>query len=149
MLAMTFTPDDDRPVVFAVSMLALLVAHHIGDHVLQSDEQAAHKADSSPRGYRAMAGHLAVYHAAAAAVLIGTLTVLGLPLSAWGLVAGLGFSLVTHGVLDRRWPVRAVLRATRSPRFAETTTPVCGMYVADQSLHKLCLLVSAILVATV
>ena len=41
-----------------------------------------------------------------------------------------------------------VLRVTRSPNFAEQTSPVCGMYVADQALHWLSLLVSALLLAT-
>ena len=53
----------------------------------------------------------------------------------------------THALLDRRWPVRAILRTTRSPKFAATLAPVCGMYAADQALHQLALLVSALLIA--
>ena len=71
-----------------------------------------------------------------------------LPLSLRGVVAGLAFSALTHGLLDRRWPVRALLRAVGSPRFAETVAPICGIYAADQALHKLALLVSALLIAT-
>jgi len=56
-------------------------------------------------------------------------------------------SAATHGLLDRRWPVRAVLRLTRSTKFAETQSPVCGMYTADQALHQLSLLGSSLLVA--
>jgi hypothetical protein len=136
-----------RALVFTVALLALFVAHQIGDHVLQTDRQAATKTERGQRGLRGMLGHLAVYHLMAAGLLITTETVLGLPLPTTGLVVGLAFSALTHALLDRRWPVRAILRATQAPRFADATSPVCGMYVADQALHQLALLVSALLIA--
>jgi hypothetical protein len=144
-----FDPADvARQVTFAVTLLALLVGHQVGDHVLQSDVQAARKASPGRAGMGAMAGHLLAYHLAVGAVLALVAVVLHLPLTVTGVLAGLAFSTVTHAVLDRRHIVRAVLRHTGSPRFAEQTSPVCGMYVADQALHWLCLLVSALLVAT-
>jgi len=94
-----------------------------------------------------MAGHLASYHIVAACVLIVTFAVLGLPLTVGGALAGLGFSAATHAVIDRRWLVRAILHAARAPKFAAAATPVCGMYAADQALHKLALLGSALLIA--
>jgi len=146
MLVMGLTPDAasiGRATVFAVCLLALLVAHQVGDHVVQTDHQAAAKT----RSLRAMVGHLAGYHVTAAVILLGTVWPLGLPVTAAGVLAGLAFSAVTHGLLDLRWPVRAILRATRSPRFAEATSPVCGLYAADQALHTLALLISALLIA--
>jgi hypothetical protein len=140
--------DLTRQVTFVVTLAALLVGHQVGDHVLQSDRQAAEKSVAGLTGLKAMAGHLLAYHVAVGAVLALVAVVLNLSLSVTGLVAGLVFSAVTHAVLDRRHLVRAVLRGTRSPGFAEQTSPVCGMYVADQALHWLCLLVSALLVAT-
>ena len=136
-----------RSVVFAVSLVALLVAHQVGDHIVQSDSQASGKVARGWSGARAMAGHLASYHAIAAFLLIVTFVVLGLPLTVGGALAGLGFSAATHAVIDRRWPVRAILHATRAPKFAAATTPVCGMYAADQALHKVALLGSALLIA--
>ena len=94
-----------------------------------------------------MAGHLGTYHALAAVLLVGVSYLFGLPLGPIGVLAGLGFSAFTHGLLDRRWPVRVILRASRSPKFAETTAPVCGMYTADQALHHLAPPVSAVLIA--
>jgi hypothetical protein len=141
-------PVAGRSVVFVVALLALLVAHQVGDHLAQTDRQAAGKAAGGASSWRAMAGHLAGYHAAAAVILIGTFAVLELPLTVRGVGAGLAFSVVTHGFLDRRWPVRALLRATGSEAFANATTPVCGMYAADQALHQFALLISALLVAT-
>ncbi len=140
--------DLARQVTFVVTLGALLVGHQVGDHVLQSDRQAAEKATAGLTGARAMAGHLLAYHAAVGAVLTVVAVVLDVSLSVTGVLAGLAFSAVTHAVLDRRHLVRAVLRGTRSPGFAEQTSPVCGMYVADQALHWLCLLLSALLVAT-
>jgi hypothetical protein len=136
-----------RSVVFAVSLVALLVAHQVGDHVLQSDRQAGRKSGRGAPAVWSMAGHLLGYHAGAVVVLIGTAAALGLPLTIRGVAAGLAFSALTHGLLDRRWPVRAVLRLTGSSNFADSTAPVCGMYVADQALHKLALLISALLIA--
>ncbi|WP_433616058.1 DUF3307 domain-containing protein [Dactylosporangium sp. CA-139114] len=142
-------PDDTltRSVVFAVVLVALMVGHAVGDHVAQTDHQAERKAEGGAAGWRALAGHLLNYHLVVTAVLLLTAFALRLPLSALGVAAGLTFSVLTHGWLDRRWPVRALLRSTRSPGFAEATTPVCGMYVADQALHQLALLVSALMIA--
>ena len=136
-----------RSVVFAASLLALLVAHQLGDHVLQTDHQAAGKSGRGGGWWRPMVGHLAGYHATAAVIVIGTALLLGLPLTVRGVLAGFAFSALTHGLLDRRWPVRAILRAVGSPQFAETTAPVCGIYAADQALHKLALLISALMIA--
>jgi Protein of unknown function (DUF3307) len=141
-------PVIGRSVVFVVALLALLIAHQVGDHIAQTDRQAAHKAAEGASSWRAMAGHLAGYHATAAVVLIGTFAVLELPWTVRGVGAGLAFSAVTHGFLDRRWPVQALLRATGSEMFAKATTPVAGMYAADQALHQFALLISALLVAS-
>lgn len=134
-----------RSIVFLVAIAVMMVAHQVGDHVLQTDHQAAGKAGPGTAAARAMAGHLLTYHATAAALLVATFSVLGLPLSGWGLLAGLTFSALSHGLLDRRWPVRAMLRAVRAPKFAEAQSPVCGMYQADQAWHHLALLVSALI----
>jgi hypothetical protein len=136
-----------RSMVFVVALVVLLVAHQVGDHVVQTDHQAGGKAGAGWAAARAMAGHLAAYHTTAVVVLVGTFALLDLPLTWAGATAGIGFSAATHALLDRRWPVRAILRTTRSPKFAATLAPVCGMYAADQALHQLALLVSALLIA--
>lgn len=138
-----------RAATFAVVLIVLFVGHQLGDHVAQTDRQAEGKSAAGRRGWTAMAGHLAGYHVTVAVLLVTTTALLRLPLSPWGIAAGLAFSVVTHAVLDRRWPVRALLRATGSPNFAELTTPVCGMYAADQALHLAALLVSALLIVAV
>lgn len=136
-----------RAVVFVIALVVLLVAHQVGDHVVQTDHQAAGKAGPGWSALGAMLGHIAGYHLTAVALLVGTFFVLGLPLTVTGVAAGLAFSAVTHALLDRRWPVKRLLRLLGSPHFAETTSPVCGAYAADQALHQGALLVSAVLVA--
>jgi hypothetical protein len=44
----------------------------------------------------------------------------------------LAASAITHGVIDRRWPVRALMRAAGSPGFA---TVEWGVIAVDQALH--------------
>lgn len=150
MTGMATTLDSDtlrRALAFAISLLALLVAHQVGDHVMQSDRQTAGKSGAGLPAWRAMVGHLLGYHVTAAAMLLGTAAAVGMPLTTAGVVAGLAFSAITHGILDRRWPVAAVLRATGAPNFARATTPLSGMQAADQALHQLALLISALFIA--
>lgn len=137
-----------RCLVFVVALVVLLVAHQIGDHVIQTDHQAIGKVGRGWPSARAMAGHLAGYHILAVVLLVAAFALLGLPLSVRGTAVAIGFSALTHALLDRRWPVRRLLRALGSPAFAETTSPVSGLYAADQALHQLALLVSALLLAS-
>ncbi|MCG5464161.1 DUF3307 domain-containing protein [Micromonospora sp. MED01] len=134
--------------VIAAVFCALFAGHHVGDHVAQTDWQAKHKAGPGWLGVRAMAGHLLGYHACMVAALLG-LVAAGVPLTFQGCAVGLVFSAVTHGFLDRRWPVRWILEHTGSRAFAASQTPLHGPYLADQSLHIVCLFVAALLVVGV
>lgn len=111
----------------------VLAGHFIGDWIVQTDWQAANKTHS----WAAMAAHMLSYHACLAVLLLYA----GIP----GLAAGviLVGSVVTHSFIDRRWPVKALLRATGSGAFAET---MWGVLAADQALHLsiLCVLVAAV-----
>ncbi|MEH1128933.1 DUF3307 domain-containing protein [Micromonospora sp. CPCC 206061] len=137
----------DLQTTFLVALLAMLIGHQVGDHVAQTDRQAVNKSTGGWTGAKALAGHLTGYHLTVFGVLAVTAYTLDLSLSPTGVAAGFAFSLVTHAVLDLRYPVRQILRLTRSPAFAEQTTPVSGMYVADQALHWLALLISALMIA--
>lgn len=130
--------------VTAVVFAALYAGHMVGDHVIQTDRQAAGKAQTA--GWlRPMLGHLAGYHLTIGVALAG-LTLVGVPLSWRHVTAALLWSVVTHGVLDRRWPVRWLLQHTGSADFADRQTPICGPYLADQALHVGCLFVAALIV---
>lgn len=132
------------PLTFAVVLPTLLVAHTVADHIVQTDHQAATKATD----WRNMAGHVGSYQTTQAAALAAVAGLTGIRPTWRRALLGMAFSAVTHALLDRRWPVKAILRATRSPGFAETTTPLHGVYLADQALHTGCLAVSAALIAS-
>lgn len=145
-----------NPLIFTTTLGALLVAHNVGDHICQTDHQAACKVrpaestEDPPSGAvqaRAMAGHVGGYQLTQAAALAAVLPASGLRPSWRGMLAGTVFSAATHAFLDRRWPVRWVLQRTGSPKFAELQTPINGAYQADQALHHACLFVSALLMA--
>lgn len=102
-------------------LAAVLIGHLLGDFVVQTDEQAARKTYH----WGAMLGHVATYHLVLALALIPV----------WDTVPALttlAVSATTHAAIDRRWPVRALLRATGSRSFADTTW---GVLAVDQALH--------------
>jgi hypothetical protein len=135
-------------VTFAAIAVTFYAGHHLADHVIgQTDKQSTHKAAPGWHGWRHLLGHVTAYHLVLAAMLATTLILLDISASILGITTGLGFSAVTHAILDRRWPVRWILNHTGSADFANRQTPICGMYLADQSLHYACLWIAALLVA--
>lgn len=135
-------------VYFAVSLATMYAAHDIADHVLaQTDKMAANKVKSGIEGWTAILQHVGLYHIVMAIMLIVTFLALGLSIPVWGFIAAISFSFITHAVIDRRWPVRILLEKIGSPGFAKMLSPICGMYQADQSIHKTCLWISALLLA--
>lgn len=143
---------------FAVMLPVLIVSHDLADHVIgQTDHQAARKGAPTPEavaggadphaGWGANLAHVGQYHLAVGAFLALVWAVLPLPLTWTGLAAGLAFSAVTHAFLDRRWPVRRLLRLVRSAGFADLrSNGMNGMYLTDQALHRTALVVSALLI---
>jgi hypothetical protein len=130
--------------IIAVAFAALYASHMVADHIVQTDWQAQGK--TADKGWALpMAGHLAGYLITQYAFLYAVVLA-GVPFGLWGFLGGLAFSVVTHGVIDRRRPVRWLLEHTGSADFAERTTPICGMYLADQALHVGCLFVAALIV---
>jgi hypothetical protein len=133
---------------FAAVFIALYVGHQLGDHIAQTDATADAKSQPGWAGWRAIGVHVFTYHLCVVAAL-AALLLIHVPLTWPGCAAGVGFSAVTHGFIDRRWPVRVLLEKTGSARFAAMTTPICGSYVSDQALHVAALFVSALLVVSV
>jgi hypothetical protein len=115
----------------------VLAAHLIGDWIVQTDWQAANKADS----WWAMFNHMAGYHLTLGiALLVGDINATGW----WKGLAILGISWATHSVIDRRWPVVWIMRHTRSEGFSEL--PWARM-VVDQVLHLSILLIAVGVIA--
>jgi hypothetical protein len=134
-------------VVFAISLGTLIAAHQFADHIIQTDTDANGKAQPGWDGWRHLLMHVGTYHLTALVMLLVTVAVLDVSVTFTGLAVGLGFSAVTHAILDRRWPVRWILEHTGSAAFADLKAPLCGMYLADQALHYGCLWIAALLIA--
>jgi hypothetical protein len=132
--------------LFATGLATYYAAHQVADHVLaQSDRIATEKVLPGFTGWSAIFSHVVQYHVVAMFMLIITISMFNLNVTWYGLVSSIMFSAITHAIIDRRWPVRFILEKTGSPNFAKMTSPLCGMYLADQSLHYFCLWISAIL----
>lgn len=120
----------------------LMAAHDLGDHVVQTDHQAATKATS----WTGMAGHVGSY-TALQVVALTALRAGGVRPSWRRVLAAVAWSAGTHAILDRRRVVAWLLRVTRSPKFAKLETPLNGPYLADQALHHGVLVVAAAILA--
>jgi hypothetical protein len=116
--------------------LILLTSHLLGDWVAQSDWQATNKT----RSWAALAAHVAGYH-----LVMGLLLLLPVLRDGWPAGKALAVVVVsaaTHALIDRRWPVRALLRVAGSPGFA---TIEWGVIAVDQALHLSILAMLAVL----
>jgi hypothetical protein len=116
--------------------LFLLAGHMLGDWVMQTDWQAANKTTS----WRANQAHVYTYH-------LTLLAALAYPLwpcpPTFRLLVAFALSWAAHSLIDRRWPVRWLVRVTGSPEFAQTTL---GILAADQALHVATLAVMAAII---
>jgi hypothetical protein len=110
----------------------LLVAHLVGDFLLQSNSMARYKVTSWPWMMR----HIGYYMAVVAIPVVAYAIQHGLAL--WLVVLALAFVAVTHIIMDRRDLVR------RWMRFAGITAKDAWLsIVADQVFHILSLAVVA------
>jgi hypothetical protein len=136
--------------IAGVAYAALYAGHQIGDHAMQTSAAAAAKgaptaerlaAGADPwAGWSACLRHVATY-ALVQALALG-LVCLVAPLTLPGVVAALAVSASTHAVIDRRWPVRLLIRAKRCEGWREAP------YLLDQSLHYGALLLAAVAATT-
>ncbi|PCG82643.1 hypothetical protein CIB93_29065 [Streptomyces sp. WZ.A104] len=92
--------------MFASLFVLLYLGHLLADYPLQTDHQAAHKADRCAAGWAANLRHAATHVATCAAALaVGALALDDVALSLPVAVAALLWIGTTHAVIDRRWPV--------------------------------------------
>ncbi|MBI1759328.1 MAG: DUF3307 domain-containing protein [Actinobacteria bacterium] len=143
--------------VFAVTLPALLVAHSVADHWVQTHHQALTKGAAGWVGRMACARHVASYTATTAATVGALVVVLDLPVSPWWVAAGQLVSAVSHYWADRRSTLRglaertgkAAFYALGAPRAGRDDNPSLGTgaYALDQSWHHAWLLTAALLTA--
>ncbi|PSK96045.1 hypothetical protein CLV63_113208 [Murinocardiopsis flavida] len=149
------TRPPTRAARFAAVLTAVKAAHDVGDFAAQTDHQSARKPCAADRAegvacteaasWRALAAHVASYHAVQAAALVTVDRALGLGLSPARMVAGIALSAATHAVIDRRWPVRLFMDRTGSTAFRLHGG---GAMHVDQAAHHACLAAAALVMAT-
>jgi hypothetical protein len=100
------TVNGTAAVSFAVLLPALLVAHNVADHWVQTSHQAGTKGLPGWPGRVACAKHVASYTAVTAATVLVLWVSFGLHISVWGFLAGQLVSAVTHYWADRRTTLR-------------------------------------------
>ncbi|MFD5588777.1 transcriptional regulator [Streptomyces sp. NPDC127063] len=151
---------------FAAVFIALYVAHSVGDHWVQSSCQAEDKGLPGWRGRLACGRHILGLTLTKALLLAPVLLVLNLPVTAPGLLLGLGIDAGTHYWADRRTTLKWLADRCRKTEFYSLGTPThakhpvtakgeyaptigTGAYALDQSWHVLWLFVAALLIAAV
>ncbi|WP_149561535.1 DUF3307 domain-containing protein [Streptomyces cacaoi] len=150
--------------VFAAVFVTLYVAHSVGDHWVQTSEQAIEKGSPGWRGRLADARHVLGLTVTKLVALTLVVTVLDVPVTAVGLAAGLTVDAVSHWWADRRTTLFRLAKLCRKTEFynlgtaAHEHAPVTvkgtvaahlgtGAYALDQSFHHAFLLVAALLIA--
>ncbi|MCM2427551.1 DUF3307 domain-containing protein [Streptomyces sp. RKAG337] len=143
--------------VFAAVFAALFVGHSVGDHWVQSSAQSAAKGRPGWPGRLADTRHVVTLTLTKLAVLLPAAALLGLHLSVWGLLVGLGVDALTHWWADRRSTLARLAALTGKSEFYrlgalrpdrdDNPTLGTGAYALDQSFHHLWLLVAALLIA--
>jgi hypothetical protein len=131
--------DHVTAAAFAAVLLALLAAHHIGDHWVQTDTQAQGKGERSAAGARHCAAHVASYTACTALASALAWWALDLPVTPAGFVLAQVLSAVTHYWADRRFTLAWLCARLGKAGYYERG----GAYQLDQSWHWLWLTVAA------
>lgn len=144
---------------FAAAFAALHAAHGVGDQWAQTSAQSCDKGSPGWAGRRACAGHVASYTAVGGVALAAVAAVAGVRLRPGRVAAGLAFSAVTHYVLDRREPLRALARRAGKADYLawgtvvrkagekqEEAGPGTAPFHLDQSAHTACLFIAALII---
>ncbi|WP_033439382.1 DUF3307 domain-containing protein [Saccharothrix sp. NRRL B-16314] len=144
-------------VTFAATLPALLVAHNVADHWVQTEAQAAHKGQRSTAGRLACLRHVASYTLVTAGTVALLWWLLDLPITLLGFVAGQLVSAVTHYWADRPHNLARLARLCGKRTFVTFGAPRpgrddnpslgTGAYALDQSWHGLWLGVAALVTA--
>lgn len=131
--------------MFATLFVLLYLGHMLADYPLQTDHQAAHKADPGWKGWLVNLTHALTHVALSVILLVVGMGLLGVELSAWEFVGLLAWIGLTHAFIDRRWMVARWMRIAKQEGFAEHG----GAHHVDQTAHILMLVLGSLVVAAV
>ncbi|MFF2233416.1 DUF3307 domain-containing protein [Streptomyces anulatus] len=131
--------------MFASLFVLLYLGHLLADYPLQTDHQAAHKADRCATGWAANATHAATHVATCGAALaLGAVVLDDMNLSLPVALMALGWIGGSHAFIDRRWPVQWWMTRTGQASWAANG----GAAHVDQTAHILALVLAALVLAT-
>ncbi len=130
-------------ITFTASLPALLIAHHVGDHWVQTSHQACGKAARGWSGAWCCAKHVAGYTLTTSGLLGFVVALFALPVSPLGFVLGQAVSAVTHYWADRRYTLAWFAKVVGKIGYYDHG----GAYELDQSFHRFWLLVAALVTA--
>ncbi len=130
--------------LFPTLFVLLYLGHLLADYPLQTDHQAAHKADQCAAGWAANLRHATTHIATCAAALtLGALVLDDVTVSLPVAVAALLWIGATHAFIDRRWPVARWMKFARQQKWAQHG----GAAHVDQTAHILALALAALALA--
>ncbi|MFL6115411.1 MAG: transcriptional regulator [Catenulispora sp.] len=145
--------------VLAVSYVALITAHEVADHWLQTPCQAMTKGGSGWAARAACARHVATLTVSKVAALLVPFLMFHLPIRPLWWAVGLGIDAVSHYWADRRTTLRRLAELcgpgklafynVGSPRQGKDDNPSTGTgaYLLDQSWHKFFLYLTVLILA--
>ncbi len=129
--------------MFATVFVLLYVAHLVADYAIQTDHQAVLKSEPGRAGWTANLTHAATHVAACAVTLtVGPALLDGVDLPVARTVAAVAWVGVSHGFIDRRWPIAWWMNHTGSGPFLRNG----GAPYVDQTAHILALAVAAAII---
>ncbi|MFF4063768.1 DUF3307 domain-containing protein [[Kitasatospora] papulosa] len=130
--------------LFPTLFILLYLGHLLADYPLQTDHQAAHKADRCAAGWAANLRHSATHiTTCAAALTLGALVLDDVTVSFPVVVAALLWIGGSHAFIDRRWPVQWWMNHTGQASWAKHG----GAAHVDQTAHILALVLAALALA--
>lgn len=149
------------PSVFAAVFIALYVAHHVGDHWIQTAWQAANKSYRTFTGRVACFAHVATLTLTKALFLgVVCLVLDDVHLNFWWTALALTVDAATHYWCDRRFTLKKFAEliqkdgywdfctVVRKPgKDAQDTGPGTGSFHLDQSFHLFWIGVAALAIA--
>lgn len=121
---------------FAAVAVALVVAHQVADHWVQSSHQAGHKGRPGWEGRLACAAHVASYTLCTTLAVLGVWLALDLPVTLGGVLLGQVISAVTHYWADRRATLQRLAERLRLGGFYGLGAPrPVRVLVVDEHGH--------------
>ncbi|WP_179887588.1 DUF3307 domain-containing protein [Streptomyces sp. b94] len=130
--------------MFASLFVLLYLGHLLADYPLQTDHQAAHKADRCAAGWAANLTHATTHVVTCAAALaLGALALDDVTMSLPVAVAALLWIGASHAFIDRRWPVAWWMNHTGQASWAKHG----GAAHVDQTAHIVALVLAALALA--